>query len=143
MKNLLILFLLNFTLFAANIDEFAKEMDILRDYDSALSKAKKENKVLVMIMSADSCPWCRKFENKTLKSSLVKPHLNTEVISLLVDKKYDKESYPSKFTTSFTPRVFFINPHNEKILTQSAGYIKKKEFLKYLNNAKQLFKAVK
>ena len=89
MKQLLIIILLSFTLFGAHIDDFAKEMSFERDYKSALNKAKKENKVLMMVVSADYCPWCRKFEHKTLNSKLVKSKLDTEIVSLVVDKKFD------------------------------------------------------
>jgi len=40
-----------------------------------------------------------------------------------------------KNRTQFTPRVFFINPKNERILFDSVGYIKKKKFEQLLNRA--------
>ena len=140
-----ILFLVFFSLnlFASHIDDFSKEMNFHRDYNTALTQAKQENKLLVMILSADYCPWCRKFENKTLKYTLIHTRLNNEVITLVVDKKYDIKSFPKKFKTQFTPRVFFINPHKESILSDSSGYIKKKEFLKLLDQAKANYKASK
>ena len=138
------LFLLVFslTLFAANIDDFAKQMNFHRDYNTALSQAKKEKKVLVMVLSADYCPWCRKFENKTLNSQLVKPQLDAHAITLLVDRKFDVSSFPKKFTTDYTPRVFFINPANEEILHDTFGYIKKKDFIKDLQKAKNNLKSL-
>ncbi len=38
------------------------------------------SKRIVLYLGADYCPWCRKFENKTLQSALIKPRL---------DEKYD------------------------------------------------------
>ena len=143
MKALFLVLFLGLTLFAAHVDDFAKEMDFHRDYATALSEAKKENKPLVMVLGADYCPWCRKFENKTLKSTHVKPRLNNEVITLIVDKKFDVTSFPEKFKTNYTPRVFFINPLNEKILFDRFGYIKKKEFLRLLDLAKTDFEGAK
>jgi hypothetical protein len=121
---------------------FAKDMNFERDYNTALSKAKSENKVLMMVLSSDYCPWCRKFENKTLSSKLIKPRLDTEVISLVVDKKFDVDSYPTKFKTQFTPVVFFIDPKDESILNQSRGYIKKKESSDTLDYALFLYKGI-
>ena len=141
MMKTLFLLLFSLTLFSAHIDDFAKQMNFHRDYNTALAQAKKENKVLVMVLGADYCPWCRKFENKTLNSKLVKPSLEKEVITLLVDKKFDRESFPNKFTTQYTPRVFFINPSNEDILHDTFGYIKKKDFLKDLQKAKNNLKS--
>ncbi|MBL6973566.1 MAG: thioredoxin family protein [Sulfurimonas sp.] len=142
MKTLFLL-LFSLTLFAAHIDNFAKEMNFHRDYNTALSQAKKENKMLVMVLGADYCPWCRKFENKTLNSALVKPYLQKEVITLVVDKKFDIESFPKKFTTQYTPRVFYINPSNEDILHDTFGYIKKKDFMKDLQKAQDTLKIAK
>lgn len=143
MKTLFTLLLINLTLFAANVDDFAKEMGFERDYKTALSKSKESHKVLVMVLGADYCPWCRKFENKTLSSSLVKPRLDKEFVVLVVDKKFDIETFPTRYRTSFTPRVFLINPENESTLLESAGYVNKKEFLKSLDEAQKLYKVSK
>ncbi|MDQ7043925.1 MAG: thioredoxin family protein [Sulfurimonas sp.] len=139
MKKIVILLLLSLTLFGANVDEFAKEMGFERDYNTALSKAKKENKLLMMVLGADYCPWCRKFERKTLNSSLLKSRLQTEVVTLVVDKKFDIKTFPSKFQTQFTPKVFFINPKDESIILDTTGYIKKKHFAENLDNAIALY----
>ncbi len=139
MKKILSLLLLTLTLFAANVDDFAKEMGFERDYKTALSKAKKENKVLMMVLGADYCPWCRKFERKTLNSSLLKLRLQTEIVTLIVDKKFDIESFPEKFRTQFTPKVFFINPKDESVILDTTGYIKKKHFAESLDTAIELY----
>ena len=41
----------------------------------------------MMVLGADYCPWCRKFERKVLSSKLVNSYINAEVITLIVDKK--------------------------------------------------------
>lgn len=140
MKKLLILLLLSFSLFGANVDEYAKEMGFERDYKTALNKAKAENKPLMMVLGADYCPWCRKFERKVLSSKLINPYINAEVVTLVVDKKYDIKTFPKEFQTSLTPRVFFIDPKSGKSFYETAGYIKKKDYLKKLQEMKKLFK---
>ncbi|QFR50378.1 thioredoxin family protein [Sulfurimonas lithotrophica] len=140
MKNILISVLLSLSLFGANIDEYAKSEGFERDYKTALTKAKNANKPLMMVLGADYCPWCRKFERKTLSSKDVKSFLNKELITLVVDKKFDIESFPAKFQTNVTPRVFFINPKTEEDFFQTAGYIKKKDYLKKLDEMKKLYK---
>jgi len=139
MKIFLTTILLSITLFGAMIDDFAQEMGFERDYKTALSKAKKNQKPLLMVLGADYCPWCRKFEDKTLNSTLIKPILKSDFVVLVVDKKYDIESFPSQFQTQFTPRVFFINPKDESILLDTTGYIKKKKFVQNLNEATKIY----
>ncbi|MFT5660321.1 MAG: thioredoxin-related protein [Sulfurimonas sp.] len=143
MKKLFLLLLLSSLVFSANIDHFAKEMQFQRDYKTALSQAQKENKVLMMVVSSDYCPWCRKFENRTLKSPLIQPRLNKELVTLVVDSKYDVDSFPEKYKTKYTPYVFFINPKDESILTKSVGYTKKKEFAEIVTNSQVLYKKSK
>jgi thioredoxin-related protein len=141
MKKLLTILLLTLTLFGANVDEFAQEMGFERDYKTALAKAEKANKPLMMVLGADYCPWCRKFERNTLSSKLIKPELKKDVIVLVVDKKFDIESFPKEFQTQITPRVFFINPTTQKSFYESMGYVKKSEFFKKLQEMKKLYKA--
>lgn len=139
MKKTILLLLLTLTLFGANVDDFAQEMGFERDYKTALTRAKKENKILMMVLGADYCPWCRKFERKTLNSSLLKSRLQTEVVTLVVDKKFDIKSFPKEFRTQFTPKVFFINPKDETVILDTTGYIKKNLFAKNLDNAIVLY----
>ena len=140
MKKLLILLFLSLTLFGANIDRFADQMGFERDYKTALAMAQKENKLLVMVLSLDYCPWCRKFEHKTLSSSYIKPILDERAVTLVVDKNFDVMTFPKKFQTQITPRIFFINPHNEEILLDGAGYIKKKKFEQNIIDADKKFR---
>lgn len=138
MKLTLSLLLLTLTLFGANIDNFAKEMQLHRDYKTALTQAKKENKPLMMVLGADYCPWCRKFEHKVLSSKFVKPRLHSDFVTLVVDKKFDVDTFPTKFRTQFTPRVFFINPKDESILLDTVGYVQRKDFSAKMDEAIKL-----
>jgi len=139
MKQLLILALLTLSLFGADIDEFATKMGFERDYKTALTKAKAEHKPLMMVLGADYCPWCRKFERKTLSSKLIKPELDKRVVTLVVDKKFDIKSFPKEFQTQLTPRVFFIDPKNGKSFYETVGYVKKKVYLKKLQEMQKLY----
>ena len=139
MKKLVLMIFLTFSLFGANVDRYAKSEGFERDYKTALNKAKENNKPLMMVLGADYCPWCRKFERKTLGSKEIKSYLNKEVITLVVDKKFDIESFPKKFQTSMTPRVFFIDPKTQNDFFQTAGYVNKKDFLKKLKEMKKIY----
>lgn len=140
MKKLLLLFTFVVTLFGANVDDYAKEMGFERDYKTALEKAKKQDKPLMMVLGADYCPWCRKFERKTLSSKSVNEYINKELVALVVDKKFDIKIFPEAFQTQITPRVFFINPHTGKDFFQTAGYVKKKEYMQKLQEMQKLYK---
>lgn len=143
MKKIVLMLLISLALFGANIDDFAQKMGFERDYKTALAKAEAEGKPLMMVLGADYCPWCRKFEHNTLNSKLIKPVVQSDVVTLIVDKKFDIKTFPTKFRTQFTPRVFFINPTDESIISDTTGYIKKKNFAVNLHDAIELYKAHK
>ncbi len=139
MKNILLVLLLTCSLFAAEIDEYAKEMSFYRDYDLALVEAKKTDKPIMLVIVADYCPWCRKLERRTLASDEIKARLN-EVVSVVMDQKYDADRFPKMFLTPRKPTVFFINPHTGEHFYESIGYVKKDEFIDTLDEVKKEFK---
>ena len=139
MKKTLLILLFTCSLFAAEIDEYAKEMNFFRDYDLALVEAKKTDKPLMLVIVADYCPWCRKLERRTLASGEIKARLS-EVVSVIMDQKYDADRFPKMFLTPRKPTVFFINPKTGEHFYESIGYVKKDEFADSLDEVKKEFK---
>jgi thioredoxin-related protein len=86
------------------------------------------------------CPWCRKFERKTLASKTVAPVIKSTYIPVIVDRNNDAESFPKQYQTPRIPTVFFIDPNDEKEYWESIGYLNRKEFSEALKDADALFK---
>ncbi|MDA3907545.1 MAG: thioredoxin family protein [Sulfurimonas sp.] len=128
MKILLSLLLTFSFALSAQIDEFASEVNYLRDYKSALKTAKEQNKPLMLVVVGDYCPWCKKFERKTLNSSLIQNQVKKDFIPIIIDKTKDKGTYPPEFYARRIPTVFFINPTTQKHVFESMGYSKKVTF---------------
>jgi len=144
MKLLLIIALLVVSLFGSNIDEFASDMDYLRDYKVAVAQAKKENKMVMLVMVADYCPWCRKFERKTLKSAKIAITIKENFIPVIMDRNLDKKNYPEEFHTPRIPNVFFINPDEaDNYVHDSIGYVGKSEYSASMKEALTLFEKEK
>ena len=122
-----LLFTLTFA-FSTQIDEFATQVNYSRDYNSALQKAKEQNKPLMLVVVGDYCPWCKKFERKTLNSSLVQEQVKKDFIPVIIDKTKDKGKYPAEFYSKLIPTVFFIDPTTQKHVFESLGYSKKVVF---------------
>jgi len=135
MKILLILLTLFSLGFSAQIDEFATEVAYERDYAKALAIAKKQDKVLMLVLVGDYCPWCKKFERKTLKSQAVRDEVQKNFIPVVMDKYKDKGNYPKAFYAPVIPAVYFIDPKTEKSLLETVAYMKKGEFLENLEDA--------
>jgi thiol:disulfide interchange protein len=125
--------------FAAEIDEFASEVKYLRDYQTAIQTAKEQNKMVMLVVVGDYCPWCKKFERKTLKYSKVMAEADENFVGLVIDKYKDKGNYPKAFFSPLIPAVFFIDPATEKSLLDTVAYMKKDEFLENMEDALGLF----
>jgi len=126
-------------IYAAEIDEFASEVNYLRDYKTAMQTAKEQNKMVMLVVVGDYCPWCKKFERKTLKSSEVMDQAKENFVGHVIDKYKDKENYPKAFFSPLIPAVFFIDPVSEKSLLDTVAYMKKDEFLENMDDALGLF----
>jgi len=125
--------------FSAHIDDFASEVSYERDYAKALKMAKEQNKVLMFLVVGDYCPWCKKFERKTLKSKEVRAEISKNFVPLVLDKYKDKGHYPKAFYAPVIPAVYFVDPKNETSLLEAVAYMKKAEFLENADDALSLY----
>ena len=100
------------------------------DYKTALEKAKKENKNIMMVISQTTCPWCRKLERQTLKKENINSLVKENFIALSIDK--DIINYPKKYEAKVVPTIFFVNAKDETIIKKVLGYKNKKDFQKIL-----------
>ncbi len=125
MKIFLTLMALVYTLLAVDAESAAMELDYNDNYKTALAKAKKENKALMLVVVQDPCPYCGKLVENTLSDPEVEKALEGYV-GLILDKK---AKMPSQFHTSMVPMTLFINPKTEQAVWESLGYAKKPRFL--------------
>ncbi len=126
-----------------HIDDFAAKAGYLRDYNYSLQLAKKENKLLMLVVVADFCPWCKKLERKTLLNEDIAQIIEQNCIAVVVDKNWDKESFPQEFSNYSIPAVYFLEPNNQKDIHHILSYMTHKEFLEETNKAIKLFKETK
>ena len=143
MKILVFLITLAFSLYATHIDDFASQMDYERDYNSSLKTALQHDRLIMLVMVADYCPWCRKMERKTLQNEIVAQKIKAAFIPMIVDRNRDKSHYPEIYNTPRIPTIFFINPHTEEHLYESIAYVKDEEFLKTLDDVLKMYKEEK
>ncbi|UFH60110.1 thioredoxin family protein [Sulfurovum mangrovi] len=108
-------------------ENFAEMMGYETDYQAALKKAKKEHKNLMLVLTTSYCPWCRKFETNVLQKEEVNKAVHEKYVPLTLNR--DEKQFPAKFTSSFTPVIYFIDASNEKILHKVTGYSQREEFL--------------
>lgn len=137
MRIVSLLFVFTLTLFAS--PQTAQKLGYHTDYHKAVVIAKKEQKPVMLVVVTSYCPWCRKFERKTLAAETIAAEVSSKFVPVIVDRNKDKESFPKKFQTPRIPTVFFVDPDDETEFWETIGYVKKSEFSAALKEAESLY----
>jgi len=112
-------------------ESFAADMGYETNYETALSKAKKEGKSLLLFMTTSYCPWCRKLESRILAQRDIDKQIKEKYVPLMLN--LDKDTYPQTFAkTRFTPILYIVNAKDESIIHKFVGYSSREEFLHVL-----------
>ena len=106
-------------------------------YEKALEKAQKQNKPIMMMIGQTDCPYCNKFEQKTLTRKSIHKKVVKNFIPLSVLR--DKDIYPKQFKDIGVPTVLFINPKEQKTFYKSFGYKSKRDYKTELDTALKIF----
>ena len=115
---------------------FGSDLGWSSDYDKALIQAKKENKFVYILITSDSCRWCRKFEQTTLLDMDIEDRLEEEYITIHFSR--DRHTIPPKFKTSPVPRHYFLDQKGD-ILYDTLGYRDVELFNSFMDNAKERY----
>ncbi|WP_297440160.1 DUF255 domain-containing protein [Sulfurimonas sp.] len=127
MKNLF------FVLLFFTVSLFSGEITYSDTYVEALKKAKKEHKLVYIIIVSDNCKWCKKFEKTTLQEKEIKERVNKEFVTVLLSR--DKTTIPPIFkTTSSVPRHYFVDTDGN-VLYWAIGYRDKELINAFMDNA--------
>lgn len=129
MKLLLTLLLFTFSLMAAVAEDSAMLLDYETDYKTATAKAKKEHKMVLMVIVQDPCPYCDKLVHKTLDTPCAQRRMKN-YIPLIVDKGGD---FPKHLKPPFIPMSYIVDPNSEEITYKIVGSISVKEYLHELD----------
>ncbi len=115
---------------------FGSDLGWSSDYDKALIQAKKENKFVYILITSDSCIWCRKFEQTTLLDMDIEDRLEEVYITIHLSR--DRHTIPGKFKTSPVPRHYFLDQKGD-ILYDTLGFRDVELFNSFMDNAQQRY----
>ena len=135
MRALLFVCMLSGMLFAMNAQQAAKVLGVENRYDQAIQKAKRQKKILVMVVVKEHCRWCEKLVNTTLKEARVQKQLQ-DFVTVVVDKD---APYPADFKEDFFPSIFYVDYNTEKSIYENVGYIGAKCFLNDLDGVEKTY----
>jgi hypothetical protein len=103
-------------------------------YEVALKRAKEQKKNLMVLMVTNYCPWCSKFEKKTLMDADIDRAIKAKYIPLIINK--EEKEFPSFLNVPVVPTTFFIEASTEKPFHQSVGFSNKIDFKNLLDALK-------
>lgn len=114
-----------FSLSAADAMKSAKLLGYENEYKSALAKAKIENKMVLLVIVQDPCPYCDRLVKKTLATPCVQRRMKNYV-PLIVDKH---STFPKQFKPPFIPISYIVDPHSEQVTFEIVGAIPYKDYI--------------
>ena len=104
----------------------------------AISKAKAENKIVVIDFFTDWCAACEELEKYTWSNDKVKEYLNNKTVFLklnMTPKTKESEDVLKKYNVIGFPTVIFIDG-NGKEIKRFFGFVKPEKFLKIAEGLK-------
>ena len=125
MKTFTITLFLLLSLYGADATDAAKLLGYERDYTTAIAKAKKEHKMVLMVIVQDPCPYCDKLVHKTLVTPCVQRRMK-DYVPLVVDKH---DAFPKQFKPPFIPITYVVDPQSEEVSYEIVGALPFKDFI--------------
>ena len=112
--------------FANDYKAFANKMNYNLDYKVALEKAKESKKDLMIVMVANFCPWCVKFEKLVLEKPKYDTQIKKNFVPLIINR--EEGNFPKFLDTPIVPTIYFVDFKNEKINNKVVGYNNRLDF---------------
>lgn len=124
-KLIVTLFVLSGTLLA---------VDWVKDINTALETAKKENKNVMVMVEGEHCRWCKKMKGRTLSDGAVEKRLEKYV---LVKVMRDDNTAMAKLPPiDGVPTIFFMK-EDKAIIEKVVGYFNVEDFISYINDVEK------
>lgn len=148
MKKLLLIFGLIASIVAISINSnadsgpYEPSRDAFKDYAQAKLKAQKEDKLILIQIGGNWCPWCHKLERFFTNTDAIKALLNDTFVSIKVnvspenenqaflDEMPEFEGYP--FIVIANAQGDILNSRTSGALEEGNGYSESK-FIEYFN----------
>jgi thioredoxin-related protein len=116
---------------------FSSEIVWQTDFEKAFTQAKKEHKVVMLMVEGKHCQWCKKMKKKTLNNPEVLKRLS-EYIPLKI-MRADKAVTQKLPIIYGVPTVFFMS-ENKEVLESVVGYFGVNDFISYINDVEKKVK---
>jgi thioredoxin-related protein len=117
--------------FGNDYKQFAKDMKYELAYDVALEKAKEQKKDIMLVMVANFCPWCTKFEKLVLAKNSIDQRVHEKYIPLILNR--EEGNFPKQYDAAMIPTIYFVDYKSEVIKNKVVGYNNRQDFINIIN----------
>ena len=134
MKKIFVLLLLCLTALSAG------DLNWQKDLKTAFELAKKEHKVVMVMVESKHCRWCKKMKFRTLTDDSVSKRLKKYILVKVLDN--DPKALKLLPPIKGAPTIFFLTENKKEIIT-ALGYYDVFDFTSYLNDVDKQVKKSK
>jgi thioredoxin-related protein len=117
---------------------FSSEILWQTDFEKAFAQAKKEHKVVMLMVEGKHCQWCKKMKKSTLHDPKVLKYLSEYIpLKIMRGDKAVTQQLPIIYGV---PTVFFMS-ENKEVLESVVGYFGVNDFISYIKDVEKKVKA--
>jgi len=131
-------YILTFLLLFSSL--MAEEVQWNSDFAAAKAKAQKEDKIIYAVITSETCRWCRKLEETTLKDPKIIKNLNAKYAAVAITR--GKGKYPQCFKAPMVPMTYFAAPDG-RIIYSVPGYWQEEDYLSMMGDVERKYQKQK
>jgi len=105
-----------------------------KDLETAFEKARKEQKVIIVMVEGKHCRWCKKMKYRTLGDERVEKRLASYVTVKVMEE--DRKSVNTLPQIDGVPTIFFMTAGKE-FLEFFVGYYSVGDFISFIDSVEQ------
>lgn len=118
--------------FALVTGAFAAQIQWMDSYADACRKAAEEHKNVLLLITTETCGWCRRLERTTLRDDAVVEQINADFVAVHVTR--GKDEYPKSLEAKMVPTSYFLHPDGT-VFYRMPGYWTSEDYLSILKDA--------
>lgn len=110
---------------------FAKTF-VDNEYELSLDMAKKENKKILLVFTADYCSWCKKLKEVLNKQEVIS-QLDEYIVCYIDVKNPKNKDLKIKHAAKSLPTCVILDKQ-EKVIKKDSGYKNEKQMIEWLKD---------